>query len=138
MTANEVYSQWATTVHALMKELLDERPEVVRDYKPITKGGDRHGAMEWMFYSQGTSTDPLDRLASVGVIPQPSSDRADLEFSFGARLGDRYTRKIASYLDIQHKDLGLGEIAKGIEDAVMQAEALTEEDLGAVIPNLSW
>ncbi|MFI5689731.1 hypothetical protein [Streptomyces sp. NPDC051636] len=70
-------------MQALVRQVLRDEPALLRGYKPITNGGDRHGALEWVFHSDRTPADPMDRLASIGVIPQPATDTADFEFGFG-------------------------------------------------------
>ncbi|WP_405785888.1 hypothetical protein [Streptomyces sp. NBC_01367] len=138
MNVDELYSQWADTVQEVVQYVLDHEPGLLHGYELISGGGDRHGALEWMFYSRATPTDPMDRLAVIGVIPEPGTGSADFEFGFGGRLNDRHARKIASYRVFDLGNFDEAGVMKGLGDALDQAESLAEEDLDAVIPSLAW
>ncbi|NUK01774.1 hypothetical protein [Streptomyces lunaelactis] len=138
MSVDQAFTEWVETVRPVTQYALKRESDLLSGYVLITDGGDRHGALEWVFYSEATADDPLDRLAAIGVIPHPEAGSADFEFWFGGRSGDRYVRRLASYFYIEHKSMDWDTIADGLKDAVLQANSVNEEDLNAFIPALSW
>ncbi|WP_328667589.1 hypothetical protein OG905_11215 [Streptomyces sp. NBC_00322] len=138
MSVEGAYSLWVEIVRPVAKNAFQKLAgDALSRYELITNGGDRHGALEWVFYSQTTADDPMDRLAAIAVIPHPQAGSADFEFWFGGRLGDLYVRRLSSCLSIEHQNMNWGVITDALRDAALQANSMTEQDLITKIPERS-
>ncbi|MBC3842053.1 hypothetical protein GXW82_23290 [Streptacidiphilus sp. 4-A2] len=132
-TVDEAWVRWS--------ELMDSQltgaakgAELPESFRLITHGGDRHGALEWTYYSQSTSDDTMDRLISIAVIPHVQWEFGTFEFWFGGRREDRYTRRLASSLEVSLKEPDWQAITAALDDAVDQALSVAETHLNTVLP----
>ena len=131
MSSEEAYIYWIETIGALVDDVDRKRTAGLDDrYRLVTRAGDRHGALEWTFYSTEGGIDGLDRLVSVAVVPE-SMELANVEFIFGGRLGDRSTVHVARSSLV--KASGLDPFVGWLEDAVEQANTITKRDLSEAV-----
>ncbi|PBC78939.1 hypothetical protein BX265_3731 [Streptomyces sp. TLI_235] len=133
MTPNEAYIRWSELVNDHLERTLKD-VELAENFELITRGGDRHGALEWTYYSRDTESDGLDRLISIAVIPAPQRGTGTFEFWFGGRVGDRFMRRLASSLEVSIVEPDWREVCISLADAVDQVHSVTERDLSDVLP----
>lgn len=131
MTHDEVYSRWFQLVDAQL-DGVEKNAALPEPFHLITRGGDRHGALERTYYSRDTEGDGMDRLVSIAALPVPQG-AGTFEFWFGGRSADRFVRRLASSLQVLLDDPDWGDIADALADAIDQARAVTESDLSEIL-----
>ncbi|WP_369033251.1 hypothetical protein [Streptomyces adonidis] len=133
MTLNEACDRWSELINERL-DSVEKEASLSETFRLITRGGDRHGALEWTYYSQDAKGDGMDLLVSIAVFPHASWGVGTFEFWFGGRLGDRYGRHLASTLKVLIDEPDWRSITAALADAAAQAHAVTESDLSDVLP----